>query len=346
MTPEKNNSVKNEVNKINSKIAKSVFRISLAGSILLGSSACVPIDSIIVTPAPEVSPLPSDLTKTPALSPTEAPVELTPIVENTATQELTLVSPTEVATEIPIFTLTSEPTAIVLPTEVTTEMMISALDLESATAVEDFRKLNEMFKVNKDIDNLVLAPEQVFSDFYNKVIPNESDLRVDIKDNKHYKIGEPFIFDSGDVRVQATLMGGFTTDNGAYVLLGTENSSTGDRSIVPHQLTFGSEGGWSTTGIKKDTTQTRIMEYDISGLKFVSAKELLTIVKENLGKNILTYLYFDYQRDEPMPEDSRIAVQKYFLFERFESNKLFINDPLSIDKNNLIQTPWSAYIIY
>lgn len=340
MTPEKNNSVKNEVNKINSKIAKSVFRISLAGSILLGSSACVPIDSIIVTPAPEVSPLPSESTKTPILLPTESPIELTPTVVNTATQELTLVSPTEVATEMPTITLTPEPTAT------SSEIPIPTTAIESAKAIEDLRKLNEMFEVNQDIDNLVLAPEQVFSDFYNKVIPNESDLRVDIKDNKHYKIGEPFIFDSGDVRVQATLMGGFTTDNGAYVLLGTENSSTGDRSIVPHQLTFGSEGGWSTTGIKKDTTQTRIMEYDISGLKFVSAKELLTIVKENLGKNILTYLYFDYQRDEPMPEDSRIAVQKYFLFERFESNKLFINDPLSIDKNNLIQTPWSAYIIY
>ncbi len=37
--------------------------------------------------------------------------ELTPTVENPATQELTLVSPTEVATEMPTITLTPEPTA-------------------------------------------------------------------------------------------------------------------------------------------------------------------------------------------------------------------------------------------
>jgi hypothetical protein len=45
----------------------------------------------------------------------EVNYELTPTVENPATQELTLVSPTEVATEMPIITLTPEPTITQTP---------------------------------------------------------------------------------------------------------------------------------------------------------------------------------------------------------------------------------------
>lgn len=110
MTPEKNNSVKKEVNKIKSAVAKNVFRVGLAGSILLGSSACVPTEAIFTTPTPEVSPLPSDFTRTPTPSLTEANYELTPTPENLATQELTLVPETEVATEMPTIPLTPEPT--------------------------------------------------------------------------------------------------------------------------------------------------------------------------------------------------------------------------------------------
>src|SRR5450830_1422549 len=91
------------------KVSRYAFPF-LAASL---TASCTPemINAIITTPTPEVSPLPSDITKTPTLSSTEAPVELTPIVENSATQELTMVSPTEVATEMPTLTLTLEPTA-------------------------------------------------------------------------------------------------------------------------------------------------------------------------------------------------------------------------------------------
>ena len=273
--------------------------------------------------------------------------EFTPIVVNPATQELTLVSPTEVAIEMPTITLTPEPTATVLPTETATEMLIPTSDLESATAVEDLRKLNEMFETNKDINNLVLAPEQVFSDFYNKVIPEEGYLRVGLADGKRYNIGEPYFFKGNFARIQATLMGGFTTDNGAYVLLGTENSSTGDRSIVPFQLTFGSEGRWATAGIKKDSSAKKIMEYSVNNLEFILAVDLLNIVKENLGRNVMTHIdLVGCYTSQSLPEDSKVAFEKYFLAERCKSNSILIDDPLSIDKNNLIQTPWSGYFVY
>lgn len=314
MTPEKNNSVKKEVNKIKSAVAKNVFRVGLAGSILLGSSACVPTEAIFTTPTPEVSPLPSDFTRTPAPISTEAPVELTPTVENPATAELILES-----------------------------------QIESATAVEDLRKLKEMFETNKDIDNLVLAPEQVFADFYNKVIPNESDLRVSLSDMTHYyNIGEPFISRNGRVaRIQATLMGGFTADNGGYLLLGTENIETGDRSIVPFQVTFGFDGIYSTLGINKDNTQKRIMDYSGNINEFISAEKLMVIVQENFGKNILFGLNLNIDINAPGTlEEFKITNDKYFLLERLESNKLFIDDPLNIDKNNLYQSPWINHLYY
>lgn len=101
MTPEKNIKVENNVNKINPKVGKKAIRLGLSALVLLGGpAACVATQGVLTTPTPEVSPLPSDLTKTPALSPTEAPVKLTPIVENTATQELTLIPSTEVATTV------------------------------------------------------------------------------------------------------------------------------------------------------------------------------------------------------------------------------------------------------
>jgi len=96
MTPEKNRSIKNEVNKAKLKVAKTFLRVGLATSMIFGASACVPTEAIFTTPTPEVSPLPSDLTKTPALSPIEAPVELTPTVENPATQGSALTFSSEI----------------------------------------------------------------------------------------------------------------------------------------------------------------------------------------------------------------------------------------------------------
>ena len=296
--------------------AKRISRYVLPGVAVVLMAGCTPemLSAIITSPTPEVSPLPSDLTNTPTLSLTETPIELTPTVLNLAAVELTLVP-----------------------------------KIESAKAVEDLRKLNEMLEVNKDIDNLVLAPEQVISDFYNKVIPNESDLRVSLSDmTYYYKIGEPFINRDGSVaRVQATLMGGFTADNGGYLLLGTENAATGDRSIVPVQFTFGSEGLYSTLGIKKDNTQKRIMDYSGNITEFISAEALLVIVREYFGKNILFGLDFNMDINSPgILEEFKIIKDKYFLFERFESNKLYINDPFSIEKNNLYRAPWTNHLYY
>ena len=114
--------------------AKRVSKYVLPGVAVALTASCTPemINAIAKTvETPEVSPLPSDFTKTLIPSPTDANYELTPTVINPATQELTLVSPTEVATEIPTLTLIPEPTATatleptvtatVIPTEVARE---------------------------------------------------------------------------------------------------------------------------------------------------------------------------------------------------------------------------------
>ena len=82
-----------------STIAINIFRLGLFTSMLFG---CMPIEATVTTPTPETSPLPSDeITHTPTLSPTEVPVELTPIVKNPATEALTLTpEPTATATEV------------------------------------------------------------------------------------------------------------------------------------------------------------------------------------------------------------------------------------------------------
>lgn len=251
----------------------------------------------------------------------------TPTTQNLPADVLTSLSPTETASVIPLSNVT----------------------LESLTSLEDMQKLIEMFEANKDIDKVVLASEQVISDFYSKVIPNESDLRVSLGDMTHYfMLGEPLVSRDGSVaRVQATLLGGFTTNNGAYLLLGTENAATGDRSIVPIQFTFGVDGLYSTLGIKKDNTQKRIMDYSGNITEFISAEELLGIVREYLGKNILLSLSFYMDINSPGTlEEFKLVNEKYFFIERLESNKLFINDPLHIDKSNLNRVPCTNHLYY
>ena len=109
--------------------AKRVSKYILPGIAATLTASCTPemINAIAKTvETPEVSPLPSDFTKTLIPSPTDANYELTPTVVNSATQELTLVSPTELATEMPTITLTPEPTATAteLPTTTPTETQV------------------------------------------------------------------------------------------------------------------------------------------------------------------------------------------------------------------------------
>lgn len=202
----------------------------------------------------------------------------------------------------------------------------------------------------KGVGNILLAPEQVFIDFYNKVIPDISTLRFRSSVNlERINIGEPVLSHHelyGDnARVQAILMGGFTTENGGYLLLGTQDSATGERAIIPVQFTFGSEGRWSTVGVRRDHDAIKQMGFG-GTLEFITAEELLNNVKGHLGKDILTSFSLDYPTDTDLPEDSKAANEKFFLFERMETNNLFIYDPLSIDKSDLLMSPWIGQIYY
>ena len=124
------------------KISKYVFPV-LGASLTAGCSAEM-IEAITRTEqTPEVSSLPSDLTKTPELSPTEVPIELTPTIQNTAT-----------ATEMPTVTATPEPTATkeasAIPEGFQIFTEITGLDgkVYDVTTVEGLKALNE---TNSDI---------------------------------------------------------------------------------------------------------------------------------------------------------------------------------------------------
>jgi len=94
MTPEKNSSIRKEVNKAKSKVAKNFFQVGLATSMILGAPACVPTEATSIITTGETNPLPGDFTKT-AESPTEATYEVT----STPGIESTIHPPTEEATE-------------------------------------------------------------------------------------------------------------------------------------------------------------------------------------------------------------------------------------------------------
>ena len=115
MTPEKNSSIRKEVNKAKSKVAKNFFQVGLATSMILGAPACVPTEATSIIPTGETNPLPGDSTKT-AESPTEATYEVT----STPGIESTINPPTQVATEMPTAIATEMPTPTKVPTEVPT----------------------------------------------------------------------------------------------------------------------------------------------------------------------------------------------------------------------------------
>lgn len=303
----------------------AIYLLPLVGTMLVGGCKSMNIESILtkVNEPAKTNSVPSIVTTTSLPS-----SWLLPTATKTLTQALTVATPTKVAMDL----------------------SISNLKLESPAAVEDMQKLIELYLTTEGVKDVVLAPEQVFSDFYNKVIPDKSNLRLrSSRELERLNIGVPvFSYNgiNGDYAyIQSILMGGFTTENGAYLLLGTENSKTGDRAIVPVQVTFGNKGPWSTVGIREDHNPIRTMLYS-GTLEFISAEELLIDIRGRLGRDVLTPFSIFYPADGPMAEESKIANEKFNLFDRHKSNDLFINDPLSIDKNNLLESPWVGQLFF
>ena len=136
----------------------------------------------------KTSPLSPDFTKTPAPLSTEANYELTPTIVNPATQELTLVSPTEVATEMPtIITLTSEPTITqtLEPTATATETIMPTevekypIDLEKlSTTPESYQYLlDHKEEFVKGPDPLEVGMEEFFKWYLEKLMPSLGDYK-------------------------------------------------------------------------------------------------------------------------------------------------------------------------
>ena len=143
MTPEKNSSIRKEVNKAKSKVAKNFFQVGLATSMILGAPACVPTEATSIIPTGETNPLPGDSTKT-AESPTEATYEVT----STPGIESTINPPTKTATKMPTATAMEMST----PTEVAKEKY--SLDQEK---LHNFPESYEYMVEN--LDEFVEAPD-------------------------------------------------------------------------------------------------------------------------------------------------------------------------------------------
>jgi len=123
---------------------------------ILGAPACVPTEATSIIPTGETNPLPGDSTKT-AESPTDAPIELMPTVVNPATQELTLVPETEVATQMPtIITLISEPTK-------TDTLEPTATEMPTPTKEKSLIEGNIFFdpQSEADFDKVVESPSPI-----------------------------------------------------------------------------------------------------------------------------------------------------------------------------------------
>jgi len=171
--------------------ARRVSRYVLPGVAVALTTSCTPemINALAKTvETPEVSPLPSDFTKTPMPSPTEANYELTPTVVNPATQELTLVSPTEVATEMPTITLTPEPTATINPE-------IEIVDKESAERIKSL--MPEMWFYN-DISK---SFEVRNSDEFTFLISERTTLLISDKEGNEVGFAKYFTKNSPDAQM-------------------------------------------------------------------------------------------------------------------------------------------------
>jgi hypothetical protein len=122
------------------------------------------------------------IAKTPT-SPEGTGYELTPTVENSAPQELTLVPETEVATATPTWTLTAEPsptaTATATETPKPTEVEKYPIDLEKlSTTPESYQYLlDHKDEFVKGPDPLEVGMEEFFKWYSEKLIPSLGDYK-------------------------------------------------------------------------------------------------------------------------------------------------------------------------
>lgn len=212
---------------------------------------------------------------------------------------------------------------------------------------EDALTFLEWAGSSENLDNLVLAPVDVFNNFLNKTIPTEVELRYDNSDELA-RIGGAVVSDDSHqtaAKIQMVLLGGFTNEDMAYLIFGTEDSLTGERIIVPVQFTFSLEGSCSTVQVGEDTNQIKMMDYSYENMETLDALELLDRVKENLGKVVVVQLELKYKLERPNREFIAV-VEKFKLFERWALNILLVNNPSNLNVSNLKECPWAGLIIF
>jgi hypothetical protein len=109
-------------------------------------------------------------------------IELTPTMENPATEELTLVPETEVATQTPTITLTPKPTKTEIPSPTPTKTEIPEkypIDLEKlSTTPESYQYLlDHKEEFVKGPDPLEVGMEEFFKWYTEKLIPSLGDYK-------------------------------------------------------------------------------------------------------------------------------------------------------------------------
>ena len=321
------NSVKNSIRR---NTINNFVRIFTAGTILTGTVGCVAVNGAghesgdnrpIVT-------LTAEPTKDPGTNtdPTQATYELTPTQKATDT----MINPP---------TLTPEPTTneIIETPGILTEMQEWRIFLESM----------------KDVDNIVLAPEQFFSDFFDKKIPIQKDLRLGeddlVKDIGVCEIEENET-NSNLGHAQLLLMGGYVKDNdGLFLLVGTQ-AENGDRFILPVQLTFGETAPLSNSMVILDGNEIKRIVLPAVALNSMSTEQILEYVEKNLGEVIVIQFMLDEKEGVRAPQPVYVQIdEKASVTERLEVNNMFCRNPEELkinDLNDLKKIPWGQLIVF
>lgn len=221
------------------------------------------------------------------LVPTVSNVESTPTVQNRATQELTLVSPTEVATEMPTFTLTPEPTATATATEMPTPTKEKSLiegniffdpqskedfkDValapspidepeEFALWQEEYLKLVNEKLINYDGQSLTIE-NMLISYNYNMLLLSSNEWPVIasyIFDYQGEKIlTKAFVFKDGDNNLLVPLSATFSPENSFYF---NDDYKTHRTGVIEDMTLIYDYGQFLRDLDKKDLTTEPFME--------------------------------------------------------------------------------------
>jgi hypothetical protein len=249
--------------------ARRMITSAIVGTGLLTGGCNVLIQAPIGPEKPALTPLAPTPTL-PTLDPTEAPITLTPTVVNPATQELTLVSPTEMATEMPTLTLTPEPTATLKPESTATV---------KATATSEFsieEEANMEAIAARMADYLNSTGDFTYEKMRENMYKRDWITDKNFLQNGIYRCS----FDLTSIYITGFNLGLVNLENRQIIIFGTQDTEA-RRIVVPVQfMPEGYNNDQVTTGIFIGTSDS--IEGTQSLIK--SKAQFEKIMSEGIGK--------------------------------------------------------------